>query len=89
MDFYKDVHSRGITLVGAHTKARPEVESRPGFWTHEDDCKTALRFMSAGKLDVASMISEVHSPEQSPEVYHRLAFDKNFPIGVEFDWTLL
>lgn len=89
VDFYKDVHSRGITLVGAHTKARPEVESRPGFWTHEDDCKTALRFMSAGKLDVASMISEVHSPEQSPEVYHRLAFDKNFPIGVEFDWTLL
>jgi hypothetical protein len=32
------------------------------------------------------MISEIHSPAEAQEVYTRLATERNFPIGVLFDW---
>lgn len=89
VDFYHDVHIPGITLVGAHTAARPAEESHPGYWTERDDCRAALRFLAAGRLNVREIIREIHSPSDAPEVYRRLAEDKSFPLGVVFDWDRL
>lgn len=89
VNFYNDVHFPGVTIVGAHTMARPDEESHAGWWTHVDDCKTTLKFLGAKRFDIKSIIHEVHSPHDAPEVYNRLAFDKNFPIGVQFDWSQL
>ena len=86
VDFYRDVHCPGITLVGAHTNARPMQESHPGYWTHTDDCRAALAYLAVGRLNIGDMISEIHPPEAAEAVFDRLAFDPNFPIGVAFDW---
>lgn len=85
-DYYHLVHFPGISIIGAHTNARPRYESRPGNWCYRDDFAALFKWMAAGRLNMDAMISEIHSPEDAPEVYHRLAFDKNFPIGVLFDW---
>lgn len=87
VDFYHDVHRPGISLLGAHSGARPLLESRPGCWTEMDDCRAILDYLAAKRLNFHDMISEVHSPSEAPEVYRRLASDGNFPIGVVFDWT--
>ena len=89
VDFYHDVHYPGVSLIGAHTLARPKLESRPGCWTHQDDCRAALAYLAKGRLNIRDMISEVHSPADAPEVFNRLAFDRNFPLGVVFDWNKL
>ena len=89
VDFYYDVHLPGLKLYGAHTFARPEVESYPGHWTHRDDCTALLKLMSSGRLDLHALIAEVHAPEEAPEVYSRLASGDGFPVGVAFDWSLL
>ena len=90
VDFYHDVHFPGITLIGAHTHARPEEESYPGYWTHNDDCRTALKYLSLGRLNIHDMIHEIHSPAEAPEVFNVLAFEpQKFPIGVLFDWWRL
>ena len=89
VDYYRKVHFPGITLVGAHTNARPAYESRPGFHTEMDDLRAILQLLALGRLDFKPMISKSHSPEECEEVFSRLAFDKNFPIGVQFDWSLL
>lgn len=86
VDFYHKVHFPGITLIGAHTAARPELESRPGCWTHYDDCKAALKMLSSGMLNIKDMINEVNPYTEAEAVFHRLATDKNFPIGVAFSW---
>nr|AIF26897.1 hypothetical protein [uncultured bacterium fosmid pJB148G3] len=89
VDFYHDVHYPGISLIGAHTNTRPMLESRPGSWTHGDDCRAALKYLSAGRLHIHDMIHEIHAPQEAEEVFARLAFDKNFPLGVVFDWRNL
>ncbi len=86
IDYYKKVHFPGITLVGAHTLARPEVESHPGYFTHDDDIKSVMKLCLGKWLDLLSIIKETHSPKDCTEVYTRLINEADFPIGVQFDW---
>lgn len=88
VDFYNDVHRPGIELIGAHSGARPTLESHSGFYTEMDDCRVILSYLSAGRLNFKPIISEQHSPSEATEVYSRLAA-KKFPIGVQFDWSKL
>ena len=89
IDYYGKVHGRGISLIGAHTKARPRCESSAGLWTDEDDLRTVLNMIKGERLNFKDMILEVYSPKKAHEVYTRLANDRNFPIGVLFDWSAL
>jgi len=85
IDYYKKIHCPGITLIGAHTQARPNIESHPGYFTHRDDMKASFKLIESGRLEVASLIKETHSPEDCGEVYTRLA-EGRFPITIQFDW---
>ena len=85
IDYYKKVHGPGITLVGAHTNARPKQESSSGFWTEADDAHAVLGLLKGKRLDFKRLIAETYSPEEAPEVYTRLATQPSFPI-VQFDW---
>lgn len=87
IDYYSKVHGPGITLIGAHTMARPDQNTYPGYWTNPDEIRGLLGLCSGKRLQYADVIHEIHSPVDAPEVYTRLAFDRNFPIGVLFDWS--
>ena len=89
VDYYKKVHSMGVTLIGAHTMARPKFESYPHYFTHNDDIRVALDLIKSGRLDLKSMVKETRSPNDCEEVYYRLVNDKNFPVCVQFDWSKL
>lgn len=86
VDYYKKIHAPGITVIGAHTIARPEYESHPGWFTHRDDIKAILKLCECGRLTLSDIVEETHNPCECPEVYNRLVFDKSFPIAVQFDW---
>ncbi len=86
IDYYRKVHGPGITLIGAHTLARPEKESHGGWWSERDEALALIKLIDTGRLDFDSLIEEVHSPLEHKEVYERLVSEKFFPI-VEFDWS--
>lgn len=86
IDYYGKVHGRGISLIGAHTMARPKNESSAGLWTDEDDIKAVLALIQGKRLNFKDMICEIYSPADAQSVYDRLVNEKNFPIGVLFDW---
>lgn len=88
IDYYRKVHGPGITLVGAHTLARPDFESHSGWWTQKDDIDAVMRLTEMGRIKLSDMIDEIHSPLEAPEVYTRLANEKAFPL-VQFDWRTL
>lgn len=85
VDYYRKVHGPGITLIGAHTQARPPVDSAPGWWTEADDRKALMNLYRHGRLKLSSLVEETRSPKECSEVYTRLATDKFFPL-VQFDW---
>jgi threonine dehydrogenase-like Zn-dependent dehydrogenase len=87
IDFYRQVHVPGVSLIGAHNQVRPAAESRPGYWTELDDYRALLRLLSAGRLQTRPLITQVVSPAQAPEVYRRLADNPLAPLGVAFDWA--
>ncbi len=88
IDYYRKVHGPGITLVGAHTQARPRQESHTGWWTEKDDIEALFRLCMTGRLQLSTLLEEIHSPVECPEVYARLAKGGGFPV-VQFDWTAL
>ncbi len=88
IDYYRKVHGPGISLIGAHTMARPSLESSAGLWTAHDDAMAYMRLESTGRTHIASLVEEVHSPAEAPEVFARLATSPSFPV-VQFNWDLL
>ena len=88
IDYYRKVHGPGITLVGAHTMARPQKDSSDGWWTERDDFEAILKLTRLGRLKLSQLVEETHSPEDAPAVYTRLCTEKTFPL-VQFDWRKL
>lgn len=86
VDYYARVHTPGVELIGAHTLARPEVESRPHCFTVKDDLKSIFGMILGKRVNLKQMIKETHSPLECKEVYERLINDKEFPTVVQFDW---
>lgn len=85
IDYYRKVHGPGITLIGAHTNARPKEESYSGWWTRWDDTRAIRTLYESGRLEFASMVSELHPISNYKAVYDRLAAEKTFPV-IQFDW---
>ena len=88
IDYYKKVHGPGISLIGAHTGARPKEESSSGLWTTHDDVMAVQKLVHLNRLCLEELVEETYSPTDAPEVFRRLAEEKAFPI-TQFDWRRL
>lgn len=86
IDFYKYVHLKGVSIIGAHDKTRAPYNSGKGNWTAHRDYLTILGYMSDGRLRTKELISELVDPKECNDVYRNLIEDKNFPMGVIWDW---
>ncbi len=86
IDYYRKVHFPGISLIGAHTNARPSKESHDGWWTALDDSEAIVRLLATGRLNFDCLIEEVHPASEGVAVFERLAKEPSFPV-VQFDWT--
>ena len=86
IDYYRKVHGPGVTLIGAHTMARPKEDSSSGWFTERDDREALLKLLAAGRLNFKDLTDETHKPEECSEVFSRLIHDRDFPVAVQFDW---
>ena len=89
IDYYGKVHGPGISLIGAHTMARPKKESSDRLWTESDDLGTVFNLISGGRLNFKDMVCEICSPAEAQEIFDRIVNDPNAPIGILFDWNLV
>lgn len=86
IDYYRKVHGPGITLIGAHTLARPQEDSFGGWFTQRDDIKSIMKLCQFGRVDLKEIIDETYLPKNCQEVYTRLITDPSFPVVSQFDW---
>ena len=89
IDYYRKVHCPGITMIGAHTMARPKEESHPGYFTDRDELNALLKLVYSGRLSVKDMLTKAYSPRDCEAVYQRIINDRTFPTVAQFDWRLL
>ena len=87
IDYYRKVHGPGITIIGAHTDARPRRDSSSGWFTEADDMKSLVKLIDLGRLDFDRMIDATYKPEDCGEIYKNLIYDRNFPPVAQFDWS--
>jgi 2-desacetyl-2-hydroxyethyl bacteriochlorophyllide A dehydrogenase len=86
VNFYRDIHRKGITVLGAHANAVPSNESSPAFWTIYDEQKTALRLMAAGRLNVEPFITHRFSWREAPQAYEILGNWTKDSLGMVLNW---
>ncbi len=87
VDFYRDVHKKGLTLIGAHASTIPDVESAAGLWTWRDNVETALRLMEHGRLDVQPLITDRLPAHKAPELFGRIAKWDPAVLGAILQWA--
>jgi hypothetical protein len=66
IDYYRKVHGPGITLIGAHTNARPQYESHHGWWTTADDIRAVKTTRPSPNFSAHSAIACSWSGENTP-----------------------
>lgn len=87
VNFYRDVHRKGLTVLGAHNSARPGLESQPGVWTWLDDTRAVLRLLELGRLEVASLVTHRVPARQAATAYELLKDWHPSLLGVVLEWS--
>lgn len=86
VDFYNDVHRKGLTVIGAQVLTRPIHESTPGRWTAWDENGLVLRLIAAGRLDCSALVNAEFPADRAAGAY-RLIQDSPDTLGVLLNWT--
>ncbi len=86
VNFYRDVHKKGLTIFGAHNAVRPRRESFPNFWTSRDDCELTLQLIAQHRITVAPLITHRLPWTDASQAYQLLMeWDANL-LGVVLNW---
>ena len=86
VNFYRDVHKKGLILYGAHNSIRPRQESSPNFWTLEEDSLLMLSLIAQKRFTVTPLISHRVAGHEAPKAYQLLmAWNPNL-LGVVLQW---
>ncbi len=87
VNFYRDVHKKGLIIYGAHNAIRPRQESSPNFWTLEDDSLLLLSLIAQRRFNVAPLISHRVRGEDAPKAYQLLMEWNPGLLGVILQWN--
>ncbi|SFJ82634.1 2-desacetyl-2-hydroxyethyl bacteriochlorophyllide A dehydrogenase [Paenibacillus sp. UNC496MF] len=86
VNFYRDVHKKALTIIGAHISGNAGTESRPGFWTWRDDANAFLNLLCHNRVLLEPLITErVHWTDIEQSYREMLAGNAN-KIGTIIHW---
>jgi 2-desacetyl-2-hydroxyethyl bacteriochlorophyllide A dehydrogenase len=86
-NFYRDVHRKGLTVLGAHANVVPPHDSSPGYWTLTDEAGTVLRLLAGERLKVKPLTSEHFPASEAPRAYEVLASWRKDLLGMVLHWS--
>ena len=85
VNFYKDVHKKGLTILGAHNSVRPIHETSAGFWTLTDDMKLILELIQNYRLNIEPLITDTFHFSEGSKAFESLNENKN-NLGIIINW---
>lgn len=87
VNFYRDVHRKGLTIIGGHEITRPLYENSPGWWTQHSEHKLAIKLLAMNRLSVEPLITHRYTVQEFPQAYDVLASWDKSAMGMIVDWT--
>lgn len=86
VNFYRDVHKKGLLVIGGHESAQPRQDSSPGYWTPNREYALCLDLMARGRVQTAPLITHRYNWREFPAAYAQLAsWDKDV-MGMIIEW---
>jgi L-iditol 2-dehydrogenase len=85
VNFYTDVHKKGLTIVGVHASTRPKHENTPGHWTNRDEIGLILRLIAAGRVRCGPLITHEFPAAKVAEAYETVRKSPD-AIAVVLNW---
>lgn len=86
VNFYRDVHKKGLTIFGAHNSIRPAGESSANFWSWKDDGNLVLKLMANRKIKTSEFVSHRLTSERAPQAYSFLTEGGTDVMGIILEW---
>lgn len=87
INFYRDVHKKGIQIIGAHISCNPSEVSYPGYWTFRDNGDCFLRLLSESRLVTDKLVSQIENYKNYKEIYANVLNSKEDYITSIIQWS--
>ncbi|MDI9468851.1 MAG: zinc-binding dehydrogenase [Bacillota bacterium] len=87
INVYRDIHRKGLSLIGAHVNTVPRQDRAPGRWIRLDDLSVFYQLLERKKIDLTPLITDRYDNADIIEAYERriLSWDPT-AVGVIFNW---
>ena len=86
VNFYRDVHKKGLLVIGGHESTRPQWEDSPGYWTPMREYAVCLDLMARDRVRTAPLITQRYNWREFPTAYARLADWDREVMGMIIEW---
>jgi len=87
VNFYRDVHVKGATVIGAHAiHSVPKHESKPGNWTWKDDSECFMTLLEKGKINIEPLITNIICWKEIEKAYMELIKGNKEIMGMIIKW---
>ena len=93
VNFYRDVHKKGLTIIGAHDSIRqpdagdnPVLNALPVLWSPRRDVAVAMRMAAVGRITLDPLITHRVKGSEFKTVYDLLLDFEPSLVGCLFDW---
>ncbi len=81
-DYYRDCHRPGYEIIGAHARTHASVQTPKTPWTRRAHQELFFALLSAGRVEVESMITHRFQLTEAPSAYDMLLEDRTQALGV-------
>lgn len=86
VNFYRDVHRKGLHVIGSHEITRPLYENSPGYWTQKHEHQICLDLLARKRVKTQALITHRFAWQDFPKAYEHLTnFDKD-ALGMVIQW---
>ncbi len=87
VNFYRDLHMKGLHVIGGHVDARPLQDNSPGFWTERSEHELCLELLSLGRVVIDPLITHRYDWQDFNRAYEHLANWDTQAIGIVINWS--
>lgn len=86
VNFYRDVHRKGLLVIGSHEITRPMHENSPGYWTQLSEHAVCLELLARGRIQTQALITHRFGWQDFPKAYENLSNWNKDALGMVINW---